>query len=142
MGSRWRQVRQASREEEAKSDPFGALAKSQKTQQTLRFPAPNDANIPRFYAAFDFGYMQGHMRLYPPVAVRPNAGPFSIKDNPTFEYVFRARETGEDRIDLDADSAAPEKLTFGDYGTTFEGIFNDICVGGIHNIKGRPGEEE
>lgn len=82
-----------------------------------------DTHIPRYCANFNFGVIEGVMRIYPPAASRSNTAPFKISSDSNFEYIWRGRETGESKIQTTADEHVLP-ITFGDHGTTFEGTFH------------------
>ncbi|KAF2170566.1 hypothetical protein M409DRAFT_19385 [Zasmidium cellare ATCC 36951] len=104
---------------------------------SLETPHPHDASIPRFHASFDFGVVEGTMRIYPPSSNRPARGSFKIKQNPSFQYVYRCRETGEGEIPIETDGYQPETITFADHGTRFRGMFRCPLISGLVEIKGR-----
>ncbi|KAK4496922.1 hypothetical protein PRZ48_011371 [Zasmidium cellare] len=98
-------------------------------------PRPNDTHIPRFHASFNFGPVEGIMRIYPPST--PPQGPFKIKSHPTFVYVHRCRETGEGEIQLETDDYAPGEITFSDYGLSFKAKFKCPFIAVVLEIRGR-----
>ena len=79
-------------------------------------------HIPRYYARFEFGVVEGTMRIFPPESARTKTATFKVSSNPRFEYVWRGRELGEGEIQTTADEKVLA-ITFGDHGTTFEGSF-------------------
>ncbi|KAF2170565.1 hypothetical protein M409DRAFT_19384 [Zasmidium cellare ATCC 36951] len=93
------------------------------------------ARIPRFCADFHFNVTEGTMRIYPPKKNRPAEGPFSVKDNPSFRYRWRGRETGEGEIMVDSDERV-ERILFGSHGTTFRGTYKCPFIEGVFMIKG------
>jgi hypothetical protein len=63
------------------------------------------------------------MRLYPvQTSKKKSNANFKIKNNKTFEFIWRGRETGESEIQIGSDRDA-YKITFGNHGTTFYGTF-------------------
>lgn len=91
--------------------------------------------FPRFCATFEFGIVEGVMRIYPPESSRSSTVPFKVSSNPRFEYIWRGRETGEGEIQTTAD-AKVFPITFGLHGTTFEGTFECEYLQGV-KIVGR-----
>lgn len=100
-------------------------------------PPRNDAHIPRFHATFDFGPVEGSMRIFPPSSNRRANSPFIVKEDPAFQYVWRGRETGEGVIQLETNDYDPGEITFANYGMTFEGRFRCPYISGLVTIKGR-----
>ncbi|KAK4496923.1 hypothetical protein PRZ48_011372 [Zasmidium cellare] len=96
------------------------------------------ARIPRYCADFDFHVTEGIMRIYPPKKHLPKNknDTFSVKDNPSFRYIWRGRDTGDSEIILDSDKRV-ERLLFGSDGTTFKGTWKCPCIDGVLMIKGR-----
>jgi hypothetical protein len=80
---------------------------------------------PRFCAKFNFAVVEGIMRIYP---LSSAANWTTIQGNPTFEYRWRGRETGESEIQNGAQDYL-QKMTFSDYGTKFEGVFHCTYTG-------------
>jgi hypothetical protein len=99
--------------------------------------APQAAQVPRFGATFSFGVITGTMRIYPiSTTKKKNNNPkFDIKNNRTFEFIWRGRETGESEIQLGADKNT-HRITFGNHGTSFKGTFKCPFIGGDLDIKG------
>lgn len=97
--------------------------------------SPSDQQRPRLCAKFNFGVIEGIMRIYPPLSARSNADWTGIKQNPTFEYRWRGMDTGEGQIQLEALEFV-RSMTFSEHGTKFEGLFDCPFVGGPLQITG------
>lgn len=83
----------------------------------------NNTNIPRYSATFHFGVVEGVTRIYSSASSRSNITPFKVNTNPSFEYIWRGRDTGTSEIQTTADEKVLD-ITFGTHGTTFEGTFD------------------
>lgn len=89
---------------------------------------PADLTRPRFCARFDFGVIEGMMRICPPTSARcPNWR--SISENPTFELRWRGRDTGEGEILVEALEHV-RSMTFSEVGTKVEGTLYCPSLGG------------
>jgi hypothetical protein len=87
-----------------------------------------DSRRPRYCAQFDFGVVEGIMRIYPSSSTSTSREWIAVKDNPTFQYRWRGRETGEGEIQLEALEYL-RSMTFSDSGTKFVGLFDCPFIG-------------
>lgn len=95
---------------------------------------PADLTCPRFCAGFDFGVLEGMMRIYPQTSTQcPNWR--SISENPTFELRWRGRDTGEGEIMVEA-LRHVRSITFSEFGTYAEGILHCPSMGGSFPFTG------
>lgn len=86
-----------------------------------------DLTRPRFCAQFDFGVLEGMMRIYPQTSAQyPNWK--SISQNPTFELRWRGRDTGEGEIMVEALQHV-RSITFSEFRTYAEGILRCPSMG-------------
>lgn len=97
--------------------------------------SPSDQQRPRFCARFDFGVVEGIMRIYPIRSARKTPDWSGIKQNPTFEYRWRGRETGENEIQPEALKFV-RNITFSECGTEFEALFDCPYISGPVRIIG------
>jgi hypothetical protein len=85
-----------------------------------------DSSLLRFSARFNFGVVEGIMRIYPTAATRARAAfgvSSSIKHNPIYEY--RTRMRGPDgQIQIEADRYPARSMKFSDHGTKVKGEFD------------------
>lgn len=89
---------------------------------------PADLLRPRFCSRFDFGVIDGMMRIYPPTSAQcPHWK--SISENPTFESRWRGRDTGEGEILVEALKYV-RSMTFSEAGTKVEGTLHCPSLGG------------
>jgi hypothetical protein len=59
-----------------------------------------DSQRPLYGAQFDFGVVEGVTRIYPSRSTSAFPECTAVKNNPTFDYRWRGRETGEGEIQL------------------------------------------
>ncbi|KAF2444936.1 hypothetical protein P171DRAFT_286335 [Karstenula rhodostoma CBS 690.94] len=123
-------------EEEDEEDTYARTKSTAKPTATARSKASQPTvSLPCFGATFSFGVVSGVMRLYPVQTPRKKSNAnFKVKNNKTFEFIWRGRETGESQIQIGSDKNAYE-ITFGNHGTTFTGKFSCNYVGKV-TIKG------
>lgn len=89
---------------------------------------PADLARYRFCAKFDFGVVEGMMRIYAPTSAQcPNWG--SISGNTTFELRWRGRDTCEGEI-LGEALEHVRSMTFSEVGTKVEGTSYCPSLGG------------
>ena len=95
---------------------------------------PADLIRPRFCARFDFGRLEGMMRIYPQTSAQcPNWR--SISENPTFKLRWRGRDTGEGEIMGEALEHV-RSMTFSEVGTKVEGTLYCPSMGGSFPFTG------
>jgi hypothetical protein len=87
-----------------------------------------DSTRPRFCAIFDFGVLEGMMRIYPQTSAQCPTWR-SISENPTFELRWRGRDTGEGEILVEALQHV-RSITFSEFGTYAEGTLHCPSLGG------------
>ena len=88
-----------------------------------------DSRRPRYCARFQFGVAQGIMRIYPSSSTPSSPEWTTMKENPTFHFRWRGRETGEGEIQLQALEYL-RSMTFSDSGLKVKGVFDCPCISG------------
>lgn len=95
---------------------------------------PADLIRPRFCARFDFGVLEGLMRICPQTSAQcPDWR--SISEDPTFELRWRGRDTGEGEIMVEALQHV-RSITFSEFGTYAEGLSHCPSMGGSFPFTG------
>lgn len=113
----------ASEDERSENDDDAEDAAGEPVQE-----CPAGLTRPRFCARFNFGVLEGVMRICPPTSEHcPNWR--SISENPTFELRWRGRDTGEGEILVEALEQVGS-VTFGEVGTKVEGTLHCPSLGG------------
>lgn len=104
-------------------------------EKQAKMDSPSDQQRPRFCAKFNFGIVEGIMRIYPPSSARQTPNWTGIQQSPTFQYRWRGEETGEGEIQLEALNFVRD-ITFSEHGTKFEALFDCPFIGGPLRIIG------
>jgi hypothetical protein len=89
-----------------------------------------DSRRPRYCAKFHFGVVEGIMRIYPSGSTPSSLEWTTVKNNPTFQFRWRGRDTGEGQIQLEALEFSSRNMTFSDSGLKVEGVFDCPYISG------------
>jgi hypothetical protein len=94
-----------------------------------RLDSAADSRRLRYWARFNFGVAEGVMRIYPLSSTPSSPEWTTVKDNPTFQFRWQGRETGEGQIQLEALESL-WSMTFSKDGIKVDGVFDCPYISG------------